>query len=832
MWINTTQSKMAKVWAYIEYQESGSMKIKLLNESFTSRAAAESRASGLGITIDNVWIEAIQLDSEELEDEKSLLTAKINSTSTGIYRKFLVDLRNRINFLLNLPAEPEEPEGPGDEYEEGDFFKVADWQYDSETGITLAIYIYYMNGEWWPVRATLDHSEYAASGGNILDSPNTININIPEGIVITTEDTDLNGLFGPAGFPSSNFLSILGSEYELSDGVFVRKSTIPEPGEPGDSGIIDYQLPVGNNTTNWPSFGSLIVPVGMKNVLGYGGAMYADEPLIGGKLAMLSKGWTNVANLSAYPRSRWDGKNAYGFQQMYYMVNTAAERMIAHGKNGGEWGDIAAIVTGDLWNTNINFTGVTTKGVNELGKYNIPSANSIDDSNWDIDATESVFMIDEESMSPKSWIGGDLISFIGYFIQGMYEGSGNKLNIFMYGQPISRWWHVNHWTLMSKTKAEIEAAFTSGQILFNTPGWKAAKWFVDANGAYSRVPFLSNIDIYEKVGGSFVIVGGKRKFRDENFPISIYGKTETILREPDDQIKYAIINYSTGEQRFGTSIVDIHEDGSASIKASYVSAGFEWHPIAQPYPSSWKPETNWFVTGIYQRADGIMADQLGLRWLEHNSWTTNTKNQQYLQYGEHRPKTENWTYGGNSTVTREVGESQIFFDTLMLLLSGGMATSTWDDGYWKNELPNNGGQLYGQDDYWGRYHSRLASVQTILKPLEGTNPMDWVHIHFYYPYWGQINSEVISSGIYYNGKLHLLLMNPTLENGESQAITLRAGAIVFNETIVGHEVYFRTFDVPTGLGPNNFKLEYTTIYGRYVKVNGKVTNSIDSHYEM
>ncbi|MFS0489905.1 hypothetical protein [Leadbetterella byssophila] len=826
---------MAKVWAYIEYEDGGQMKIKLLNESFEGRSEAEAHAAGLSITVSDVLIEAINLSEAELEDEKDYLTAKIAAAENGKYKRFLIDLRNRINYLLNLPVEePEDPEDPEDP-SEGDYFKVADW-YNADAGVTLAIYIYYLDGDWWPVRATLSKSEYARSGGNILKTPhpNTININIPEGIVITTEDTDLNGLYPPTGFPISNFLAVLGADYVFEDGVFKKESYEPAP-TPGANGMIDYDLPSGNNTVDWSTFQNLTLPAGMKNVMGYGGPMYADEALgSDGKLIVFQKGWTNVVNISSFHRSKWEGKHSYYFQQLYHLVWEAAKRMMSAGRNGGIYGDIASVAGVGPGTHNVPYGGVTIEGAKELGRFMNGSSNSIDDpDNWNIDTNDSVMMIDEESMTNHGWEGGDLTSFIGYIMQGLYEGSGNRIFIFLYGQPICYWWHVNHWTLMSKTKSEIDAVFSPGNIRFSSPGYMAARYYVDAEGAYSRVPFLSGQEIYEKSGGDFVMVGGRRKYRYEDFIMTIFGRTENILKEPDNMIKYAVINYSTLDQQFGAHVVDIHGDGTASIKSHLLAAGYEWHPIAQPDPTSWKPETHWFVIGLYQRADGITSNLLHLAKLEKGVYEYTTKNSKYMLYAEQRPKTENWTYGGNSTVSREIGESQLFFDTLMLFCAGGMAVSTWDDGQYYFGLPNKGSKLYdGKDDFWGRYHAKLAAVQTVLKPLEGTDTYSWKHINFYHPYWGQINYEVISAGIYYGNKLYLMMCNPTLENGETQTLTLRTGGIVYTETITGHEVYFRSFDVPTGLNPVDFKLEYTTIYGRYVKINGRLTGSIDDHYEM
>ena len=90
---------------------------------------------------------------------------------------------------------------------------------------------------------------------------------------------------------------------------------------------------------------------------------------------------------------------------------------------------------------------------------------------------------------------------------------------------------------------------------------------------------------------------------------------------------------------------------------------------------------------------------------------------------------------------------------------------------------------------------------------------------------------MISSGIYYKGKLYLFFLNPTLENGERQTLTLKAGSKSVQFDLVGHEFYTYAFDAGEGFSPRDFKLSYTTIYGRKVTVNGEVTNKIDSHYE-
>jgi hypothetical protein len=671
-------------------------------------------------------------------------------------------------------------------------------------------------------------------GKNLLTDPRTVLKNKSFKLsILKSQDSGLGGLLIPDNFPLNELKQLGYAENE--DGEWIKANLLKKTAAKEFTGVIKYDLPKGNNTTNWEQFQNLKLPEGIFHVGGFGFPLYADEKLQSGKVNLLAKGFTQIANLEGLPRSTWDGKNVYYFNNLYYLIKVAARNMVKNGKNGGTYGDIQSIANLRDDDSNIPYNKITVAGALELGRnvfYGSCCANSVDDQSWNILSNESVIMIDEESMHHYDWEGGDLYSLLGYINKGMMEAAGPNYKVFWYGQPISRWIHANMLSgVDALTEKKVESAFNVENILMNSQGWKNSMWFVDANGGYSKVPFLSNSDIYQKKDGAILKDrNGKRKYRNENFSLTIYGKPTQILASPHEFMRYSLSNGR--EDRFGREYVDVHADGSASIKKEYARQGYDWHHRgSRPYPQYWEPETKMWVEGIYRRADGIMNDLLMLSYLEKGKWDISKANVKYKLYGEHRPQTEPWTFGGNSVDVREVGESQIFYDTFMLLLSGGQAASSWDDGGWKRNLPNKGSKLYENDDYWGRYHSKLAAVQTVMKPLEGSKSTDWTYIHFYYPFWGQKNSEVISSGIYFKGKLYVFFLNPSLENGEKQTLSLNAGKFSTTVDLVGHEVFYRVFDVPSGLSNRDFKLSYTTIYGRKVKVNGQVTNKISDHYE-
>lgn len=622
---------------------------------------------------------------------------------------------------------------------------------------------------------------------------------------------------------------------------------------PGDTvsllGIPSFPEPSGNNTVDWTPFSNFTVPLGILNNGGYGFSLWKDELTDGGtgKLNLFSKGWTNLVNLNAFDRSKWaelsggdwTSKRYYYFQQVWYLMNHAINDCITNGYNGvsggTDYGNMNLAFSGDFQNRNINYSGITIDGAKKIGEFmQLTVSNSLDDPAWNLGVWESIIMLDEESMTSYSWAGGDHYSFLGYISQGMWTGSSQRNKLFWYAQPVSRWLHTNEHNFYSLTDDQIDAAFQDSNIVYNSPGWLASKFYTDANGAYSKTPYPSNVSIYAKDGGgNFIIEGGKRKYRDQDFTVNIYGNNVPILKEPDEFIKYAIQHGSTGEQRFGASYFNIDGFGNGTIKSEWVSAGYGLHPLARPYANSWRTESEYFVENSYKRADGIVGDLLCLNRLDKGQWDLSTVLSDYKLCQVERPKTEPWTPFGNSINAREIGKTQSFFDTFCLAYSGGLGFDTWDDGrYWGDDMPTKGNILYPDNgsDYFARYTARLAAFRTAYADLQGTDPSTWKFVHFYQPYIGRKYKEVISQGIYYNGKLHAYFLNPSLEHNEIQSLQMVAGGTAYNFSLTGHEFYYRSFDVPNGLNVEDFTLEYTTIYGRHVRVCGKVTNSRHNHY--
>jgi hypothetical protein len=597
----------------------------------------------------------------------------------------------------------------------------------------------------------------------------------------------------------------------------------------------DYPKPTVKNREVFNDFPEFNLPANIVSVGGYSFPIFKDTAIgANGKIKLLSQGFTAICNIDGIPRAKWAENiggqwksNAYYyFQHLKHMATEAAKAMVSSSQNSGQWGDLQRFIdTGD-------YTGVTTTGATEMGRRMVGSARSIDDMNWNINTHGSVLMLDEETMGQYEWAGGSHYDFMGYVCKGISERSGDKSKTLLYGKPISSWLNVNHYKVHNNELTDAQLMeFINPNNMTTGGAWNGHTWYIDATGGYFKVPFMSGISLYQRDGsGNFIIENGKRKFRTSNDSINIFlSNNITIYGTPHDSIKWH------GYRADGTWFEGWQSTwGAYNSKnmANQLPAGWEWGDAANPNPAKWQSEYQYFQNNAYTKADGIMQDLLFAKKKESGTYDISQPNEKYFIYSEHRPRTEPWTPYGNDKNSREIGDGFIFYDTFLMLYSGAKGLSTWDDeGRYKIELGYNGEPLwYDEQADYTKYHSRIAAIQEALKPLQGTDALTWKHIHFYYPYFGRKYSEVISSGVYHAGKLHIFFLNPTLEADEEQNMTLVIGAASHNIKLVGHEVYYQSFDAATGLSPEQFTLEYTTIYGKHTKVNGKVTNNRAEHY--
>lgn len=620
--------------------------------------------------------------------------------------------------------------------------------------------------------------------------------------------------------------------YKL-EGEVIEMETVPEPST------------VAVNTNTFTDFPDFELPEGVLNVAGDGFPLWANEETApDGKLLMFKKGWTNSFNLRAFAKSKWDPKNIYAFSQFYYMFNQAVRECIAAGINGVvggiDYGNMDAVTApGDFWNTNIPYYYLTVEGFKEVGKrMNWGTSDALDQPGvWNIDGNEAVLMIDEEAITDYSSSGTSIVDLMGYVTAGIMEASLNKKHLFWYGHPISPAFNLMNWQRDSNGKyltSAILDLFKPANLSFTGSGFTGIRWYIDRLGAYWKIPDLSNYKIYkEDINGDIVIDGnGNRVFRDDNFTISLYGRTVNIYKEPHDWIKW------NGKKADNSDFYGWQpEFGTFSGVAPTLPYGWSWGNTARPNPSDWRTEPELWVRNHYMQANGAVSTMMFLNYKERGIWDASQALETYKPYQEMRCVGEPWTIDTNSIEAREIGHGAISFCTIFFAFSGGTAFSTWDDTVQEYPLPNKPSQLqHGEegkkDVYATRYRSRLAAIQAAYQDLQGADPLDFKFANFYYPFIGENNKEVIAAGIYYNSKFYFCCVDPNRELGEIWNLQLCVGADIFDLEMEGHKFYVGAFDISTGgLNVADMTIEYTNTKGVTYKVNGQITQDYTDHYE-
>lgn len=765
------------------------------------------------------------------------------ATKQQYYKMFLNSLRERADFLLNGSIEDPIVIDPNPTFQQGDNFKIGDWD-DTPSGVHLNHVIYYLNSQWWLVRVTDNGNSIEASGINLLTDTKTSNINIPSGIVISSPETQIGGLVAPDNFPFASMLAVLGENYEMQGTKFIHVSTVTPPSS--DSDLVAFAVESTNNTLNLTQFDSITLPDKFNLVYGFGSPIYTDMGERNGNIIQKEVGITHLFNSHLYPLNKWadvEGgvtkpRMAYRFNQFWWMVNEAVQTI--KGQNGftsndGYWQG--------LDNQGQNFNGVTADGAIKIGQEigashanYYPVSGDTFDWNNPIAAPGRYLFMDEETYNTSD-------SNYQNFISGVLKGislANTDIKVMYYGVSPIVWWLMARPNTMTLTDSDIESFFNVTSI-FNDSKFQNTKVIVNINFGYYKVPGLENEEIYKKTGENYQIVGGKRLYRDDNFTVNHFGQDVTILAEPHDWIKYWLMNENTGQQAFGSSYIDNPNTESATIKPEYYNQGFRFFTNSRPFPSNWNTESELYVQGVYRYANSILANMLLLNKAEFNDWNITDFRDRNLEFGSVRcPNTEPFTPFGNSIARRQTGKELVLFEYLFGICSGITTMESWQDGYdlTPSQAKIQGNPVYGTTDAEGQsfmlnnspYVLHVAAFQSVFKNIQGVNPSTFKYIHFYYPFKGEKNSEIIASGIYTGTKFIAVFFNPTLGKNEGQNFILKVGATEFNLQLVGKKVLFKEFTVAANIAATAFSLNYFNIYNVNIKVNGKITENISAHY--
>lgn len=587
-----------------------------------------------------------------------------------------------------------------------------------------------------------------------------------------------------------------------------------------------YELETSNNTLNLTQFPDEQLPPHHLSVLGYGFPNFSNEPR-DPLLKVLTIGHTHIGNASAFRDENVTSNCIYHFENLTALVSIAADQIIAAGQYLPEYGSFSGI-TG----SGKNFTGVTESGARALGRHIFHQRDlawSPDTQSWSRPTDNgSWIMMDEEEYV---WLHPGYDQFCGWLMEGhVMEGPNRKIGF--YGHPVT-WQFVGTYTNM--TDADVEDFLKNDTTYaFDMDSWRTAAPYIDLSPGYFKIPYLETNSLYMKnTNGTYMTnSSGRRIWRTNNFVEVMFGHTNHIWGEPEPDLR----NFQKN-------------DSGGSLINPVLQPGYQWASWCGHDPNpSWQPETKMMVDGVYKYADYILASKVLLNKADFGDMDIGYWRDARLKaYVERRPRTEPWTDGGNTRWIREVGATALKYNVMFAYLSGVQAVSTWDNGGFVSEesIKPYGENVFGQEEFlegidgvpgphpdnYSRYVVWSAAVNTFARLMKDV-PVDETlrYIRFYYPIVGARNKEVISAGIYSGRRLIVMFNYPMLDPQETLALKITAGTVEHNAVLKGREVLLLELQVPPGLDPKYFGLDYVTIEGRPIHVNGAMTETVAEHY--
>jgi hypothetical protein len=718
-----------------------------------------------------------------------------------------------------------------------------------------------LGGKYHLLQTNQAHTYYVPRGKNLLNNPRTkINSDIFTGDIvpdIVSTDSELGGLFPPATFKESLLTDI--GYIKNSQGEYTKKITTTQSQTSGNITIPNsLKLSPEETKKNWVSWENFIgrevsLPKGHDAILGFGSPIFSDDPITkDGSLLYLKLGYTHVANVTAFPKhlNRYKEENIFVFTHPSQLIQYSALGLMQNIKNGGygefypsgysnggRFGDLERLA---FPNDGTDYRGITYEGSVELGKYMYysrawgldPATGNLEKREYSIPQRKSWLMLDEEQI-PNSLGGIGKMIFLAGINSGIKLAAPDVKPVW-YAVPMTFFFHTNQ-NPENISDNSIQEELLNGSLTFNHIGFKEKGFWFDS-GIYVKVPTITSHDKYVKdANGKFIIQNGKRVWNKENFTETIYGEETKFLGEPEDGIKYWLHRKSDNAGLIGSQYWD-GIPNNPRPKQEYLSQGYEsW---GKPNPSTWKPETQLNTEFYYGFANAIMLNLIAGSRVEYNNTDISKfrNDAKVLNYVELRLKTEEFTAGGNSTKTRQIGSGILTFCQLYSYLSGVRAVSLWENGKdYGYDLPKRGTQLYPSDnayqlplENWSGLTHRTDALIKMCEDLKGSNPENWTYVHFTYPVVVQNREGVISSGIYTGNKFVFVMINPTLNFDETQEVTLKIKDKDYKIELNGNgSPHYGVIDLHTGLTNNDFSLSYSTIYGKEIVVSGKVNGKIN-----
>lgn len=333
---------------------------------------------------------------------------------------------------------------------------------------------------------------------------------------------------------------------------------------------------------------------------------------------------------------------------------------------------------------------------------------------------------------------------------------------------------------------------------------------------------LNGSDAYVKsplpLGDVYVIEGGEKKLRTDEFSETLYGIENTWLIAPHAWMSTEVKNLS--KKPDNSNITDIE------------------FAITGPY----RHNLHWQIYGYMQAyTNGNGADKS--RWRDYVCKTISVDSL----------LTEPGTYGGLSPFRRWIGPEQIKFNILGALFSGFAGIELWEGGWlsekFKNpdyphshgakNLPSQGEAAFphwGYEEDWGEEgvfpdnFSRYKAAAKAVSLFRGVMDYYTLNTNLRYLDFNHVGEaigrkEIILKGIYQGSNLHLMAFYPYHNPDDETVIQLDLAGEKHAIKITGRNV--KLVHIPgnyTGKEPVQFKARYTNWSGFEVKVTGDPEN--------
>lgn len=628
-------------------------------------------------------------------------------------------------------------------------------------------------------------------------------------------DVLLNEFTGIGGLEQPTFTTPQGyEEYTLPDGTksYIEEGQSPPVVDNSNSLFTAFTETTIPNSVNLSQFQDLAAPSKLRFVFGHGSPMFTEMATT--PALQLKKGWTHTSNSSSFGSSVFpESRNSAFF------VPTIP------------WETLEASIAGTSNLANRNFSAVSNTLARDIGiQYAVNTAFEFNPTTGNFDRRYAHMNIDEEQW-PST---GNALRVTANILQGIRNVTGSSSNtLVFYG---TRWTSIYagnpyKYQNFDYTSSEKEELINSYRL--TEPAFYTSDIYADLGAGYFKVPIPITSTYYKKdANGDYILNNGKRQFRDDNFNESIFGSAQNFFHGPD----------------FNKKNLQQNGAGQQIINAT-LQPGYDWVNSFPHHRNSslYINDAYWAVHQQY-----LMHDIAQLSLLSLTKFRTGTPDiTRWRDVGTKpiaviRPRTEPWTYGGNSSIIREVGKHALKAMVTIPVMQGVHGIETWDDGTggqlslsaptssntWKvksfgNPLyPSESSDQQPADEMFTRYEHLTSAVQGVIKAFEGftfDNTLRYFHFSKYIDSYQ--NKEILGGGVYQGGITSLWFLYPYHDPSDVTEIEVRIGDEVKNINLVGREPALLRFEnTQQGIEPINITAQYQNIDGVNIHVTGDVLN--------